>query len=363
MPALRTWWFSAVRHPGLTGRLVRGLLTPAALLYSASTIAYRAIYDMGLRPTVSPALPTVSVGSLAVGGAGKTTVSSFLAHQFLQAGCKPAIILRGYGRRRGGPEPLVVSDGSGRSVPVDVCGDEAAMLTQLCPGAVVAVARRRELAIQAAADAGARVAILDDGFEHFRLRRDLDIILLNLLHFGPAMRPLPAGVLRDPPRLLARAGQVWFTYTAAVSSDTLSAAMAWKERWAPQVPVVATDHHITALRHAAGQPLPEDPSVVLAFCGVGSPDGFLSSLKPLGLRIARLEVFPDHHWYSPADVARLAESVHQLGAQAAVTTWKDLIRMGPENWPSSGPPLLVAHLELKILSGAEHVQEVSRLCK
>ncbi len=361
--SLQTWWHDAVHDAGVKGTVVRAALSPLAWLYGTGVLAYRWIYDAGLRPRLDPALPTVSVGSLAVGGAGKTTVAAYLARQLGEAGCKAAVVLRGYGRHADG-DVLVVSAGSGRLVDVEKAGDEAAMLAEMLPGAVVVVGRRREAAIEAAAAHGAQVAVLDDGFEYFRLRRRMDILLVNLLEFGPAMRVLPAGVLRGPARLLSRAGQVWFTYAEAAGENTVEAALEWKKRWAPDAPVVGVQHQIARLRQIGGRPLDSEPSAaVLAFCGIGSPEGFRAALEARGLKVKRMEVFPDHHWYDDRDVERLATAAEKAGAQAAVTTWKDAIRLGEACWPADGPPLLRAEVELKVLWGAEHIQGVVELCQ
>ena len=351
-----TLWLQLVSGSGSAASLARAFLRPVSWAYGAVALAYRGLYEAGLRRAATPCLPLLSVGALSVGGAGKTTVTAYFARRALTRGLVPAIILRGY-RRHSSENVTTVSDGTTLLVGPREGGDEAVLLAQLCPGAVVVVGKRREEAIGRAAAAGARVALLDDGFQYFRLRRNVDLVVLNALQWGPAMTVFPAGILREPPRMLARASQVWITHVAAVPPEIVAAIRAWAKAYAPSAPQVLCDYRVTACRLMAGGEVSLAGATVAAFCGIGSPESFRRSLSSLGPRSLALRIFPDHHPYTPQEVADLAEWAAKTGAEVVVTTAKDAVRLGVEAWPEHAPPLAVLEVELQTVEGETFVEE------
>jgi tetraacyldisaccharide 4'-kinase len=196
------------------------------------------------------------------------------------------------------------------------------------------------------------------------MARDVEIILVNVLQFGPGMRLFPAGLLREPPRYLRRADQIWLTYAGAAASEQIGRVMRWCDRWAPHVPKIATHHRITACRPLGGGERVEIAGRrVAGFCGLGSPEGFHASVRELGPRSFQLKVFPDHHWYSAQELRELACWGKQVGAEVMLTTAKDAVRLPAGAWPAEGPPLAVAELSLEVLGeAAAQVQEVVRAC-
>lgn len=343
---------------GAAGGLARGLLLPWSWAYGASALAYRRTYEVGLRRHVEPALPLLSVGALSVGGAGKTTVATYLAREAAARGVKPAVVLRGY-RRADEARTAAVSDGSGNLLlgPREA-GDEAVLLARACPEAVVAVGRRREEALAAAAERGATAALLDDGFQYFRLRRDVDLVLVNALQGGRQRRVFPAGALREPAAALSRASQVWITYARSAGDEAVAETRRWCRRHAPDAPQVLADHRVVGCRSfGGGDRVPLDGARVLAFCGLGSPEGFRTSLEGQGPREVRLLPYPDHHWYGREDLEALAAEAASWPADAVVTTAKDAVRLPADAWPAEAPPLAVLEIELEILEGMDAVQE------
>jgi tetraacyldisaccharide 4'-kinase len=339
------------------GTVARALLRPLGWLYGTAALAYRRSYEVGLRRRASPPLPLLSVGALSVGGAGKTTLAAYVARRAIEAGRRPAIILRGY-KRLGRDEVLVVSGGADVLAGPAQAGDEAALLATSCPGAVVVVAKRREEALARAADLRADLALLDDGFQYFRLRRDLDLVVVNALQWGPSARVFPAGLLREPPAVLSRAAQIWITYAQSAPADDLAALRRCCRRWAPTLPQVLADHRVAGCRLLADR---RDISLAgaraLAFCGIGSPEGFRASLATQGLAALTLIPYPDHHWYSPADVTGLAARARAAEAEVLVTTTKDAVRLGNTPWPAGSPPLAVLEVDLEILEGQALAEE------
>jgi tetraacyldisaccharide 4'-kinase len=345
---------------GLVGAAARLALGPLGVVYGAGALAYRRSYELGLRRRREAALPLVSVGALSVGGAGKTTVATYLAGQSLAQGKRPALVLRGY-RRQGDDDVAVVSDGEAVKLDARRGGDEAVLLARRCPGAVVVVGKRREKAIERARDLGADMAILDDGFQYFRLRREEDHVLVSALQAGRKNRVFPAGVLREPPRVLSRATTIWVTYARSAGVEVVESVQHWCERYAPGVPQVLADYRVAACRRRSdGAPAEAKGAIVAAFCGIGSPEGFRRSVEDLEPRSAEMMIFPDHHWYDEGDLRALASWARGLGADLVLTTAKDAVRLEAGQWPGDAPPLAVVEVEIEILGGEAPVAERER---
>ncbi|MCD6352140.1 MAG: tetraacyldisaccharide 4'-kinase, partial [Armatimonadetes bacterium] len=193
------------------------------------------------------------------------------------------------------------------------------------------------------------------------MARDLDVLLFNALHYPRALKLFPAGVLREPLAYLRRADQVWLTYAQAVSAEKLAAVAALCRRLAPSAALVVTGHSIVRCELIANEGTIELAGRrVLAFCGLGSPEGFEASLRSLGPAELFVQTFPDHHFFSPSDLEAVAKQARATRAEVVVTTAKDAVRLAADQyqWPADAPPLAVAEVELTFLEGVEYVQEV-----
>jgi tetraacyldisaccharide 4'-kinase len=336
---------------GLGPSLARGALRGLSALYAAGLRGNLWIYEAHLKPRTKPALPVVSVGNLSLGGTGKTTTTAFLAGR-LATRCKPGIVLRGY-RRSGNDPVLVVSDGTGVRASVEDAGDEAVMLAQMLPGCALAVGKRREHVVEALAQAGAQVALLDDGFQYFRMERALDIVLLDALGDAAAWQLFPAGRLREPPGNLRRAHQVWITHADLARPEDLERLRTLAARHAPGKPVVLTRHRTGTLR-----PLQAEGAVpgslrgrhVAALSALGNPGAFEGSVEELGAQVTPVR-FADHHRYAPEDWGHIARAAQ--GAELIVTTEKDAVKLPPP--PAGCVPVAVLPCELEILEGEADV--------
>ena len=342
------------RAQGLGPALARGVLRGLATLYAAGLRANLWIYESGLKRRTRPALPVVSVGNLSLGGTGKTTATAFLARR-LATCCKPGIVLRGY--RRAGDEPvLVVSDGHRVRASVDDAGDEAVLLAHLLPGCALAVGKRRERVVETLAQLGAQIALLDDGFQYFRMERALDIVLLDALGDAAAWRLFPAGRLREPADNLRRADQVWITHADLAGSEDLQRLRALAARCAHGKPVLLTRHRTGALRPLdPRRPVPRDVAGlrVAALSALGNPEAFEGSLSQLGARVTPVR-FADHHRYTPQDWVHIARRAQAAGAELIVTTEKDAVKLRPP--AEDCPPVAVLPCELEILEGEAELE-------
>jgi tetraacyldisaccharide 4'-kinase len=296
------------------------LAIPAAA-YEAVVRLRNAWYD---RPGAArhAAVPVISVGNLAVGGTGKTPLVAWIARCLRGEGVVPAVVSRGYGGTAG-PGPLVVSTGEGPRVNARTCGDEPHLLARSLKGVIVVVGSDRLEGARAAAAAGAGAVILDDGFQHRRLARDLDIVVLDARAPFDNGRLLPYGVLREPPVGLARAQLV--VLTRVREADPAAAAIGAVRAAGYFGPIVRAGHRTTGFTDAGGAAR-EAPKRALAFCGIGDPGLFRGDLATAGIAAAGFHAFRDHHPYTVAGWDKLVAEAKSLGVPL-VTTEKDLSRL------------------------------------
>jgi tetraacyldisaccharide 4'-kinase len=257
--------------------------------------------------------PVISVGNLAVGGRGKTPTVATIARLLLEMGERPAILSRGYARRTADEGVVIVRDAGAIRADLDRSGDEPLMLARQLPGVVVLASPDRYLAGRLAEhQLGATVHILDDGFQHLQLDRDVDIVLVGA---DDLARPvtLPAGRLREPLDTLVAADAI-----LTVDDDVTV------EGLAEDVPVFRT-------RRRLGEPGGgiRRSDTVFAVAGIASPQRFFDDLHDAGWNAGGTAAFGDHHRYSPRDVAQIFEQARSARASAVLTTEKDLVRLLP----------------------------------
>lgn len=265
-------------------------------------------------------VPVISVGNLTVGGTGKTPMVAWLVRELQGLGHKPAVVSRGY-RGTAGRGPLVVSRGAAALVGPERCGDEPYLLARSLPGALV-VGSDRFSGAEQARRLGADVVVLDDGFQHRRLARDFDLVLVDASNPFGNYRLLPAGVLREPLTGLARADAVVLTRTRP--GESLVVIERVIRRHHPGVPVFRAGHRRLAFVDASGAAVPP-PARAAAFCGIGNPQLFFEDLHAHGVEVVASRVFADHHKYAEDDWAELQTLARRADA-ALVTTEKDLVR-------------------------------------
>ncbi len=359
VPALWRRAVSRRRGPALLLLPLLWLLSiPWLIVVWASHWAYRS----GLRRARGGALPVVSVGNVSVGGTGKTTTCLYLARELSARGVTPGIVLRGYKRRGGGA--LLVSDGDALLCGPDEAGDEAWLLARQLPGCPVAVCRRRERALELlAAHTRARVAILDDGYQYYRLARQVNLVLLDAFTPEVADHVFPAGFLREPYSHLARASDIWITHADTAHSARVDQLRAVAARYAPDARVAETAHRSAGLTTWDGQmvetgALTQRP--VVAFAGIGNPESFFDMAEALTTQgVTRIE-FPDHHRYSPRDWETVSAAARRMSA-AVLTTPKDAVR-APD--PLAGIDVYILTPTLSVVSGLEAVEMLlQRVCE
>ena len=320
-------WLQNVWH-GRGSPVARAGLSGMAAAYRAALTARSAAYRVGLLSTRGLPVPVISVGNVTVGGSGKTPLAEVVVLALAEMGARPALISRGYGRLTRGVR--IVADRDGLRLSARDGGDEPVLLAERLPGVPVVVGESRyEAGAVAVGTCSADALVLDDGFQHRSLHKDLEIVAVSGNAPWGNGRLFPRGSLREPLSALKRAGLVVVTSppSAAATSDIARVV----RRQGSAATVLCGDYRPTSLRrgdHANA----EGPEVlagrrVFALAGLATPREFVATAQGLGAEVAGLAEFPDHHWYTPADLARVAGSVHEARAEAILTTEKDWVRL------------------------------------
>ena len=293
---------------------------------------------------------TLSVGNLAFGGRGKTPLVAMLARHFLAKGHRPAVLSRGYGRRRPEAGAVIVSDGRHVLADLDRAGDEPLMLARSVPGAIVVVCDVRAIAAALARHAlGATVLILDDGFQHRAVARDIDLVVVTPEDLTGSRAPF--GRLREPVSALARAHAVIVDGPAPAHLPAAPHAAVLSLRRAIRPPV--------GLESSA--PLSDTRGPVVALAGIARPERFKLALESAGWTVARLMAFRDHHRYTHRDLDAIVRAAREARAIAILTTEKDAVRLLPlRPFPV---PIAAVPLDVTVEPAAEFAAWLDTRCR
>lgn len=299
------------------GGLVELLRLPAAVFAGLARLRASG-YERGWLPSAAVPVPVVSVGNLSAGGTGKTPCVAFLARELERRGWRPGILSRGYGAPRGAS-----------------ANDEARMLGVALAGVELVQDPDRVAGAHALIERGVDVILLDDGFQHRRLRRDLDLVLIDATRpwglppppagGAPVRACLPRGLLRESPAALARADALVLTRVDQVDPGALEALRGELMAWAPGRPILLARHRAARLTGPDGVKLALDELAgreVELVSALGNPEAFQRSVEGLGARVREHHVFPDHHVYVAADLARAG-----AGGRWLVTSEKDGVKL------------------------------------
>lgn len=310
---------------GFAQWLLFTLLRAAGQLYGLIGHIRRQLYRAGTLRVYRPPVPVISVGNLAVGGTGKTPMVDYLLKCFASRGLRVAVVSRGYGGRGAGRVGLVCA-GRGPLLSPAVCGDEPFLLAQRNPDAIVLIAPRRSDGVRMAIERFAvDLIVLDDGFQHLAVARDLDIVLLDARRpFGNGYL-LPAGVLRELPTALEDAGLIVLTRSEGAENPNLNTTR----------PRIRCRHQLAGeVVSLGGETVPLQDLVGqrgVAFAGIADPDNFFNALTGAGLILLRTLPLSDHVAYDDDTMSLLAEAAED--ADFLVTTEKDGVKIAAGKLP------------------------------
>jgi tetraacyldisaccharide 4'-kinase len=321
----------------LRASLLRGALSIAEPVYSGAMSARNSLYTSGIFRSRKLPGPTVSVGNLTTGGTGKTPVVRWLAEQFIAKHMRPAVLMRGYRSEETG--------GGG--------GDEAQMLAQSLGDRASVIANPDRVAGARAAMQEAKkpdVFLLDDAFQHRRVRREFDLVLVNAAEPFGFGHVLPRGLLRESMHGLVRANAVVVTRANTVTGDALQQVTTALRYWNNYIPIYIADHVHASLLPREGEKLPIEvlrEKKFFAFSGVASPASLKKQFESYGTTFAGLRAFSDHHAYTAADLEQVAAEATAAGAEMVVTTEKDWVKVQASPLPPNMPPVVRTELQIR----------------
>ncbi len=354
------WIAVIVRMPLLFFSLFYGLVVKIILLGYQSGVFKRNVLPV----------PVVSVGNLTVGGSGKTPVCIFLAKQLLAQNVKPVILTRGY--RSGGKKNI--GDPSMRTTAMAVgFSQDSASLTGMPVGLhesdevkllkeslkdvpVVVNPNRYQGGLEAIEQYHPDVILLDDGFQHWKLKRDLDVLLIDCANPFGNEHVLPAGILREYISGIKRSGLIILTKTDFGNVSQLRADI---ERWYPGIPIAEAVHQpisLTELYTQQEHPLNKIICPVVAFCGIGEPLSFKASLTTVGADVKEFIPFMDHHEYDFNDMMTIKSVCDQLGVRTLVTTRKDAVKLNSYQDFWRGYTLYALNVQIEVTKGLNEIK-------
>lgn len=343
------WWGQDANPP----RGLLAALTVGELAFRAGLGLQRAWRRLGLAHAAQAGVPVVSIGNLAVGGAGKTPVVLTVAERLTARGRRVAILSRGYGARR--RDARVVSDGRQVLLGAEYAGDEPVLLARRLPGTVVLCGPRRDDLARLAVDTfGIDALVLDDGFQHLRLARDLDAVVIDAVNPAGNGHLLPRGPNREPWNALGRAHVAWISRVDVAQPEVVARL---RERIRDQTGLspVESRYAVAALLDGSlSQERPGDALAgrrVLLLCALARPDGFRRTLADLGARVAGERVFRDHHLFTEGEAEEITRYAADLGCDAIAATEKDAVRF-PRRL-AEDPSVVVVRISSEIVAGSD----------
>lgn len=325
-----------------------------SLIYRLLLVFRKGLYSFSLLKVRDLPCKVISVGNLTLGGSGKTPFVAYLAEKLREKGYRVAVLSRGY-KRKVGRGVDIVSDGERILLAPDESGDEPYMLARRLREIPVVVGKNRyEAGLTAIRELHSDILILDDGFQHFSLKRDVDILLSDATQSFSTLRIFPSGILREPLDAINRADIILFTRCQPCYDTEPGYPGKSIRDDAPLYHSFIEPFELVAL----SKNVKKDVAClanrkILAFCGIGNPESFRSTLLSLGADIRSFLAFPDHHSFSKEDMKKIHRLSLEENVDMVITTEKDGIRL-LERLPADFP---LWELRVKLIVKEEHALE------
>jgi len=341
------------RSTGLSAAILRFFLATFALIYSTVVWLRNFLYSKRWLKIYRANARVFSVGNITTGGTGKTPLVIWLCKFLQQKEFQCAVLTRGY-KTHAEKRASSIEHQASRT-------DEPAILTESCPQAKVIINPNRvEAAVEAVNKFGAKMLIMDDGFQHRRLYRDLDIVTIDVTcPFGYG-KVLPAGLLREPVVSLKRADAAVLTRCDQIPESKLSQIEKKLQLINPDMIIAKSIHNPICAKSITGEEITIEQlrsRKIFAFCGIGNPDAFLNTITELGATLVGSKIYNDHYHYTDSDIDDIYEQANRLEADLILSTLKDHTQHAIRNTQYEIPFAYLA-VELKFLTGEDKLKEL-----
>jgi tetraacyldisaccharide 4'-kinase len=339
----------------------RLFLLPCSLLYWVAVVLRNWFFDIGILKTTKVSVPVISVGNISTGGVGKTPIVEMLIER-LGNNRRLSVVSRGYGRKS--VETIVVSDGCGNFASVEDAGDEPSQLARKFSNLIVVVDEKRARGSQKAIELGAEIILLDDGFQHRYLHRDLNLMVMTVEEIVNGDWLLPAGDRREPMSSLKRANALVITRCKDMQDfEQAKRTIESKLRAEPRPflggeGIVGVQIKLKSLKLISSNETLETGTLagkkVIAVSGIGNPKTFESLLEDTGMIVVKHFMFSDHHWFSDEDIQTIIKARKALSVDFIVTTEKDIMRLR-ERFVEflKTEPVIVAEIQQVFVAGKD----------
>lgn len=336
--------------------ILRRVLLPFSFLYWCGVTLRNMFFDKGIFRTTKFSTPVISVGNLSIGGTGKTPLVELLI-EYCSAFGTLAVVSRGYARKSRGT--VVVSNGKGNFGSVLESGDEPMQIARKYPSTIVVVDEDRSRGVRKAIELGATMIVLDDGFQHRFVERDIDIVVLPVSDVLRRDGILPAGRQREPWSSLRRCQYIILTCWNN-RKEYSDAKEKLKEYGKPVIGVAPVLTGVVDVSTSAVL----TPDVlrqkrVALFSGIGNPKNFESTVRSMNATIVSHSIFSDHHWYSEEEFEKIVKNATEKNADALLTTEKDAVRIGVlKNVSKSHVPLYAVRIQQRCSADEENFRHL-----
>lgn len=338
--------------------ILRLILTPFAFIYAIAIFIRNLLFDIGLLKAKKVDASVISIGNITVGGTGKTPIVEFLIKYLQEKKLRVAIVSRGYKRKSKGL--VIVSNGITINEDPMLCGDEPVQISKKFPGAIVIVSEDKYSAAKLATDKfNANIILIDDGFQHRKIYRDFDVVIMDnsLSNFDYFLLPLGYG--REPIRSLKRAHFILIT-------NKKNGDKAIKNYYNKPFALFtySTDRFKSIFEENISNIGELYNKSCYAFCGIGKPDSFYNSLTQNGIKVKKFKKFPDHHYYSDAEIDKIISEYRALECNMIITTEKDAVKLTKYAKMFKDIPVYYIEVVVKFIQNEDKfLNEIDKLIK
>ena len=313
MQRFEDWLFES--EPGWLGEILRSPFSALSIPYLALVKLRTLAYHHKILPSHKALIPVISIGNLSLGGTGKTPLTIWLAEKLMTKGIMPAISIRGY-LSKAEKKLLILNKNSRENLNPKLIGDEACLLAQKLKNVPVIVGKNRVVASKIAKDLCSQVLILDDGFQHLKLKRNLDILLLDATKSLFKEKIFPRGRLREPISAIKRANIIIISRASELNEKIIS-----------EIKSLNQDCPIFKMRYKVVDSEILFSRKAYAFAGIADPEQFFNMLTSIGIQLIGKRAFSDHHYYQESELRELEKDAIIKGAEMLLTTEKDFMRI------------------------------------